>query len=316
MLTGICSWCSPFELPETYLFRCPSRPEISPQSVNGRSTSATPATPSDDGIVSSSPTIACADFASSPEETFNITGLSSRSQYLQVPDWNNSHNRQSAGHSDRPMARSGYSSPAIMQSTQNDPTSSFSSGYPNAVPEYYVYYTYDGHVPRTDSATRLNPQAEDRDTVRAHQPILHHAVSIDNDSSIMDLPQSHAFPLYYEQHVEPRYSGPIPSEINSLAANTHVYSSAPMGTEHGYDAFYAFGSLDQSLQSYDAVFEGPTIASLDQHQERMSSTEYPSSSGNAHLQPTYWMARTNASRSHSTGNLDLQFLGGWSDEQR
>lgn len=202
-----------------------------------------------------------------------------------------------------------------MQSTQNDYTPSFSSGYPDPVPEYYIYYTYDEYVPGTDSATRLNPQAEDGNTVRVYQPILHQAASLSNDNSITGLPQSQAFPLYYEQHVEPRYSGPIP-DIDSLPANTHINSLTPMSAENGYDALYPPGLLDQSSQNYDAVFEGPTIASLDQHQEQMSSTEDPSSSAGANLQPMYWMAKTNTTRSHSTGNLDLQFVGRWSDEQR
>ncbi|KAG9551101.1 hypothetical protein KCU71_g13726, partial [Aureobasidium melanogenum] len=159
-------WGFPFELPETYLFRCPSRPELSHQSqvADGRSTSNAPATPSDDGILSSSPT--SAHDASSPEDIFNLTSFSPRSQYLQVPGWNNLHNTYSGGHLHRPMARSERSSPAVMQSTQNDPTSSFLSGYSNPIPEYSTYYTFDGYVPGPDSATILNPQAEDGHTAQ------------------------------------------------------------------------------------------------------------------------------------------------------
>ncbi|KAH0150837.1 hypothetical protein KCU82_g12485, partial [Aureobasidium melanogenum] len=219
-------WCFPFELPEAYLFRCPSRPGLSHQSqaADGRSTSNAPATPSDDGILSSSP-ISAHD-ASSPEDTFNLTRFSPRSQYLQVPGWNNLHNTYSGGHSHRPMARSERSSPAVMQSTQNDPTSSFLSGFSNPIPEYSTYYTFDEYVPGSDSATILNPQAEDGHAAQVHQPILRHAASLGDYSSIPNLVQSQSFPLLSAQHVEPRYSGTI-TGVDSLSANAYFHPTPP-----------------------------------------------------------------------------------------
>lgn len=318
MLTGVCSWGFPFELPEPYLFRCPSRSELSHQShaADRRSTSNAPATPSDDGIPSSSPT--SAHGASSPEDTFNLTSLSPRSQYLQVPGWNNLHNAYSGGHSHRPMARSERSSPAVMQSTQNDLTSSFLSDYSNPIPEYSTYYTFDGYASGTDSATILNPQAEDGHSAQLHQPMLRHAISLGDYTSLPNLVQSQSFPLPSGQHVEPRYSGTI-TGIDSLSANACFHPTPAVGTEHGYNALNSLEMLDLSSQSFNPVFEGgthPTTVSLDQNQEQTPFAEYPSSSGGESLQPTFGMARTNTFRSHSTGNINLQHLARWPNEQR
>ncbi|KAG9892608.1 hypothetical protein KCU94_g13536, partial [Aureobasidium melanogenum] len=307
-------WCFPFELSETYLFRCPSRPELSHQSqvADRRSTSNAPATPSDDGFVSNSPT--SAHDASSPEDTFNLTSFSPPSQYLQVPGWNNLHNRYSGGHSHRPMARSEQSSPAVMQSTHYDPTSSFLSGYPNPVPDYSTHYTFDRYIPGTDSATTLDPQAEDGHAAQVHQPALRHATSLGDYSSVPNLVQSQSFPLLPGQHVEPRYTGTI-TGVDSLSTHAYFHSTPPANTEHDYNALYSLGLLDLSSQSFNPVFEGGTQpTTVHQDQQQISSAEYPSTSGVAPLQPVYWMASPNASRSLSTGNINLQYLARWPDE--
>ncbi|CAD0091064.1 unnamed protein product, partial [Aureobasidium mustum] len=302
--------CFAFELPEIYLFRCPSRPELS------RSASATPVTPSDDGNVSNSPTAAHVDFASSPEDTFSPTSLSPPSQYLQVPGRNDFINRHGGGHSHRPMARSGTSSPAIMQSTHNDSTPSFLSGFSNPALECPSHYTFHDYVAAIGSATELDPWAENSHTTQEHQPMLHHAVSLDDINSISNIPQTQLFPPFSSQHVEPRYSGPMPSEID---AHTYFHASPSMATEHNHNALWSYGVLDQSLQGYSSAPEGvrqPTMMPLDQDQLQTSSAGYPSSPEAAHSQPPYLVTRNNASRSHSTGNINLQHFSSWSDEQR
>jgi hypothetical protein len=235
-----------------------------------------------------------------------------------VPGWNNLHNAYSGGHSHRPMARSERSSPAVMQSTQNDLTSSFLSDYPNPIPEYSTYYTFDGYVPGTDSATILNSQAENNHAAQVHQPMLRHAISVGDYTSLPNLVQSQSFPLHSGQHVEPRYSGTI-TGIDSLSANAYFHPTPPVSTEHEHNASYPLGLLDPSSQSFSSVFEGethPTTVSLDQSQEQMPAAEYLSSSEGGFLQPPFSMVRTNTFRSHSTGNINLQYLARWSNEQR
>ncbi|KAH0277856.1 hypothetical protein KCU91_g2907, partial [Aureobasidium melanogenum] len=314
-------WCFPFELPEIYLFRCPSHPELAHRSGanGGRSTSATPVSPSDDGAVSSSPASAHADFASSPEDTFNITSFAPRTQYLQVPTLNGFYDRHNRGPSHRPIARSGNSSPAVMQRIQNNSPPSILPGHPKSIPGYFTYYTSDAYGLGTDSTTGLDLPVQDDHTAQGHQPMLRHSISLADNHPTLSLPQSYFYPLIPGQHAEPRYSGSIASEIDSLSASTYVHTSQPVGTKHGHGALNSFGLPDQSFQDYGAVFEGegsPITLSPDQHQEQMSSAAHPSSSEDAYLQPIDWMTRTNAPRSHSTGNLDVQHLARWFDEHR
>lgn len=203
-----------------------------------------------------------------------------------------------------------------MQSTQIDPTSRFSSGCPSLIPESYIYYTFGEHIPGSDLAARLDRQAEDGNAAQVDQPVLHHTVSLGNDSSMSNFSQLHLLPLLSGQHVEPRYNGHILPEIDPLSGDAYFHALTPLGTEHNYDALRSSEVLDQSLQSFNSMSGQPTIVSPEQGQEQTSFVECPSSSGGEPLQSIYWMARTNASRKRSTGNLDLQFLGGWSDEQR
>lgn len=272
MLTSVCRWCFPFELPEIYLFRCPSHPELAHRSEanSGRSTSATPVSPSDDGITSSSPASAHPNFASSPEDTLDITSFPPRSQYLQVPNWCDSHNRHSGGYSHRPIARSGNSSPAVMQSIQTNSPPSILPGHPNSIPECFAYYTFDAYGPGTDSTTGPNLPAQDGHTAQGHQHLLHHPISLVDNHSMSNLPQTYLYPLIPGQHAEPRYSGSIPPEIDSLSAHTYFHASLPVDTEYEHGTLDSFRLSDQSFQNYGAVFEGArpsTTVSLDEDQE-------------------------------------------------
>ncbi|KAK6003863.1 hypothetical protein QM012_008713 [Aureobasidium pullulans] len=318
--TGVMSMsCFPFDLPEMFLFRCPSRPELvhNPEAVGGRSASATPVTPSDDGIASNSPTSTHVDSASSPEHIFNHTSFSPPSQYLQVPDWHEFYNRHSGRCPHRPMARSGISSPAIMQSAHSDPTPNFLSDPSQVALGYSSYDTFDNYIPGTSSATAFNPWADNGHVTQGPQPVLQHSVSVGDANSTSVLHQSHSFPLFTDQR--PHYGGPVSPEINSSSANTYFHASLPMSTGHDDDASNSFELIDQSLQSYNAVFEivtQPVLVPPDQNQDRMFSTEYPASFQDAALQPMYWVTRTDAPRSHSTGDIDWQYLARLSDERR
>lgn len=203
-----------------------------------------------------------------------------------------------------------------MQSAHNDLTPSFLLDPSHPPPEYSTYYIFNDYVAGIGSATGLNPWAENSHTTQEHQPMLHHAVSLDDVNSISNISQAQLFPPSSSQHVEPRYSGPMPSEIDT---HTYFHASPSMATEHNHNALWSYGVLDQSSQGYSSAPEGvrqPTMMPLDQDQLQTSSAGYPSSPKAAHPQPSYLVARNNASRSHSTGNINLQHFSSWSDEQR